>query len=420
MNANIDMIRQAARQAASGGNRAAAGERWAEVLNLAPADAEAANALGNIRLGEGRAADARSLFERAVQSDPRQPALLFNLAAACKASGDRAASLDALERALAIEPYFIQAIFQKALLFEEAGKTRDAANIFRDFLATVPPEVEADPRFAAPLAHAREVVAKDDGSLSAAVAALGEAPSRNVAACVAHLTGQAPIYRSEPTFLHVPELPSIPFFERAATPWLDELEAAFPMVLAEAQQVFDAGVGGFVPYVANAPGTPLNQWDKLDHNTDWGAFFLWKHGARNEGNAARMPQTTALLERLPRMTIPGRGPSAFLSRLAPHTRIPPHNGVTNARVTVHLPLIVPPGCGFRVGPERREWVPGTAWVFDDTIDHEAWNDSPEPRLILIFDVWNPLLSAAECDHLSRVLGEYDRHYGRKAGPTDEF
>ena len=130
-------------------------------------------------------------------------------------------------------------------------------------------------------------------------------------------------------------------------------------------------------------------------------------------------RTAALLDSLPLLDIPGRGPNAFLSRLAPRTRIPAHNGVTNARVTVHLPLIVPPGCGFRVGPETREWVAGKAWVFDDTIEHEAWNDSDEPRLILIFDIWNPCLDAAERDHLRRVLGQWDRHY-RRADENAEF
>ena len=60
---------------------------------------------------------------------------------------------------------------------------------------------------------------------------------------------------------------------------------------------------------------------------------------------------------------------------------------------MHLPLIVPPGCGFRVGSETREWVPGKAWVFDDTIEHEAWNLSDVPRGVLIFDIWNPFLTA---------------------------
>jgi aspartyl/asparaginyl beta-hydroxylase (cupin superfamily) len=93
--------------------------------------------------------------------------------------------------------------------------------------------------------------------------------------------------------------------------------------------------------------------------------------------------------------VPGHAPTAFFSILDAHTHIPPHTGVTNTRLTVHLPLIVPEDCSFRVGSERREWSAGRAWVFDDTIEHEAWNGSDAPRAILIFDIWNPYLSEAE-------------------------
>ena len=95
------------------------------------------------------------------------------------------------------------------------------------------------------------------------------------------------------------------------------------------------------------------------------------------------------------LDLPGKGPTAMFSILEPHTRIPPHTGSNNVRTTVHLPLVVPEGCGFRVGAETRTFEAGKAWAFDDTIEHEAWNDSDEPRAILILDVWNPLLTEAE-------------------------
>ena len=81
--------------------------------------------------------------------------------------------------------------------------------------------------------------------------------------------------------------------------------------------------------------------------------------------------------------------------LKPRTRIPPHTGETNVRLIAHVPLIVPEKCGFRVGNTTREWVPGQAFVFDDSIEHEAWNESDKPRAVLIFDIWNPMLSEEE-------------------------
>jgi aspartyl/asparaginyl beta-hydroxylase (cupin superfamily) len=93
--------------------------------------------------------------------------------------------------------------------------------------------------------------------------------------------------------------------------------------------------------------------------------------------------------------ISGVCPNALFSALAPKTHIPPHNGETNARLVAHLPLIIPDDCGIRVGFEQRQWHPGEVIVFDDTLEHEAWNNSDELRVVLIFDVWNPLLSDTE-------------------------
>jgi len=122
-----------------------------------------------------------------------------------------------------------------------------------------------------------------------------------------------------------------------------------------------------------------------------------------------------VLAGVPQPDMPARTPSAMFSLLKPHTHIPPHNGVTNARLVVHLPLIVPQGCRFRVGNETREWIPGKAWVFDDTVEHEAWNDSDKLRVVLIFDIWHPHLSAAERElvtALTRGLNAFTGGAGR--------
>ncbi|HKS58163.1 MAG TPA: aspartyl/asparaginyl beta-hydroxylase domain-containing protein, partial [Steroidobacteraceae bacterium] len=85
--------------------------------------------------------------------------------------------------------------------------------------------------------------------------------------------------------------------------------------------------------------------------------------------------------------------------------------VNNTRLIVHLPLIIPPGCGFRVGGEEREWQPGKAFVFDDTIEHTAWNDSDEPRAVFIFDIWNPEVSAQERALVSAAVAGVSDFYG---------
>ena len=108
-------------------------------------------------------------------------------------------------------------------------------------------------------------------------------------------------------------------------------------------------------------------------------------------------------EKIPGAKMARRAPTAFFSILKPKTHIPPHTGVTNTRAIIHLPLIIPEGCGFRVGGETREWKMGEAFAFDDTIEHEAWNNSDELRAVLIFDVWNPHLTPVEQTMLQRFV-----------------
>jgi len=93
----------------------------------------------------------------------------------------------------------------------------------------------------------------------------------------------------------------------------------------------------------------------------------------------------------------------MFSLLKPGTRIPAHNGTHNTRLICHLPLIVPPGCFFRVGNETRQWEVGKLIIFDDTIEHEAWNDSAEERVVLIFEVWRPELSAQEQSEVTALF-----------------
>jgi aspartyl/asparaginyl beta-hydroxylase (cupin superfamily) len=186
-----------------------------------------------------------------------------------------------------------------------------------------------------------------------------------------------------------------------------ELEAKTDAIRAEFLGLIEQQGGNVRPYVRQDPGTPENKWTALDGSLDWGAAFLWEYGVRNEAVCNACPQTVAALEALPRADIPGRAPSAFFSLLKPHSRIPAHSGVTNTRAIIHLPLIVPPGCYFRVGGETRAWEEGQAFAFDDTIEHEAWNDSAHLRVVLIFDMWNPHLSLAEQQLLKQFYATAD-------------
>jgi aspartate beta-hydroxylase len=108
----------------------------------------------------------------------------------------------------------------------------------------------------------------------------------------------------------------------------------------------------------------------------------------------------------------------LFSLLRPGARIPPHHGFTNARLICHLPLIVPPQCALRVGNETRSWTEGEVVLFDDSIEHEAWNSSNEPRIVMIFDVWRPELSAEERDLVAAVLAAVDSFGGSRRQWTE--
>ena len=179
----------------------------------------------------------------------------------------------------------------------------------------------------------------------------------------------------------LPFLPADEFFDDGHFPWFAELSQATDAIRAELVELIKSPGEALRPYVRMESGIGENKWSGLDNSLDWGAIFLWEYGEANRPVLERCPETAKVLESLPVSYIPGRAPSAFFSMLKPHRRIPPHTGVTNTRAIIHLPLIVPQGCGFRVGGEVRPWVVGKPFAFDDTIEHEAWNDSDELRSV---------------------------------------
>jgi len=228
------------------------------------------------------------------------------------------------------------------------------------------------------------------------------------------MVGRRKHFDSKSVVYHYPGLPAIEFFERADFPWLDPIEAATDAIRDEFLAVL-ATEEGFTPYISYPNDVPQNQFAELNNSPRWSAFHLWKLGQVVAENAARCPVTMSALEGAPKPDQPGRTPAAMFSLLKPKTRIPAHNGVTNVRLVTHLPLIVPEGCRFRVGNDVRQWVPGKAWVFDDTIEHEAWNDSDKLRVVLIFDIWNPLLTPPERALITAMTAGVQAFSGGAAG-----
>jgi aspartate beta-hydroxylase len=373
--------------------------------SLAPEHPLVLGACGIHALRRGDAAEARLLLERSVAGDPTNPGMFLNLASSLRALNDTEGESRALERALTLDPHFFLALIQKASLLERQGQTKRAARTYGRALGALRPGSTLPPEWRPIVEYAQRAVTDDLNRLDAWLRErMQEVRARHRGAthervddCLGAILGKNPIYVQQPTFSHFPRLPAIQFYERSDFPWLPAVEAATGEIRAELQGLLTDSRADFAPYLTHAADAPLNQWKDLNQSMRWSALFLCKDGERHESHMARCPRTVAALAAAPLIAIPRRGPTSFFSLLAARTRIPPHTGTTNIRLTVHIPLIVPERCGFRVGTQVREWQPGTALIFDDTIEHEAWNDSDEDRVILIFDIWNPLLSAAERD-----------------------
>jgi aspartate beta-hydroxylase len=375
---------------------------------LTPLAADGANAIvlnqfGLSLLAVGRVEEALNAFVRATSADPNGLPLWLNVADACRRLDRRAQEVAALDRALAIDAYSLPALFAKAAALEAMPHPEAAIKVYRNLLAAYPDASRLPVEARAAHMRAQEMVARDSAESAAMLGRLLEPiyashegeDLRRVRAYADQLAGVRKIYPQQPVAGHFPFLEAWEYFDEALFPWLAALESHTEVIRAELLARWNEGEEGPDPYVAYPAGAPVNQWAELNHSPRWGAYFLWRDGIRQEENIERCPQTAALMERLPLLDLAEKGPTVMFSILDAHTRIPPHTGSTNIRATVHLPLVVPGQCAFRVGGETREWVEGKAWVFDDTIEHEAWNESDRPRAILIFDCWNPLLTEME-------------------------
>ena len=216
------------------------------------------------------------------------------------------------------------------------------------------------------------------------------------------LAGRSKPFLSQSNQLGVPRLPAQPFFRREMFDWVPELEKRTADIRDEMIAALSEAAAEFTPYVQYGAGDPVNQWAELNHSRAWTSFHLYRGGEPVEANLARCPKTAEALKLIDSVHLAGTCPNAMFSVLAPKTKIPPHHGESNARLVAHLPLVVPEPCLFRVGYDNRRWVEGEVIVFDDTIEHEAWNDSDEIRVVMLFDVWNPLLSLEERQIVQRM------------------
>ena len=220
-------------------------------------------------------------------------------------------------------------------------------------------------------------------------------------------------HRPNPSLFYYAGLTSQPWHARTACwaqPWITQLEAATEAIRTEYLALKSLDLPSDYEAEQSDHANALHSGPQKWH---WAS--LVDRGVRRPQMMERCPTTTSVLESIPGLCV-GDMPFAFafFSTLAPQSRIAPHCAPANLRLRVHLPLVVPPSghCGIRVAGETRHWEVGKALIFDDAFEHETWNDTDEDRVVLLFDLWHPDLTAPEVEAIQAMFSEVEQR--RKA------
>jgi aspartyl/asparaginyl beta-hydroxylase (cupin superfamily) len=363
-------------------------------------------------LANGRASEARSHFEKLTSSGFNSERAWLLLAASCGAENDRDGEEAAINRLLELEPQSVLGLVSKGDCRARASDFGLACHFYRSALRAAEgkhlgrEEVEEIRRAEQALtkleaeAHARRVQRLTDRGVPAQSWSPRFRHSLELAA------GRRELFYQQPTEYTYPELPHIQFYDSSQFSWAPALEAATGAIREELAAFLKNDLDDFRAYVQTHLSTaPLETNKPLVGSKDWSVLNLCENGWLAPDLIQRCPRTWEAVLQAPLMRIPGFGPVVVFSMLKAGAHIARHTGMYNMRLTCHLPLIVPPGCRFRVGNEVREWEEGKLLIFDDTIDHEAWNDSSADRVVLIFDIWRPELSEREKHELTALFAD---------------
>lgn len=370
-------------------------------MSISNQEAERILREGISALQHDRPGQAKALFGTVADSGRANVQVWLLLATACRADGDAAGEESALDQVMLMDPRVVRAHIMKGDCRARAGDDRTALN----FYASARMIADGQPLPADLVSEFRRIDAelpamkhRLEAARDAALAAQGFAVadrSPRFGQSLEILAGRKRVFVQEPTGYYFPGLPHVQYFNPADFVWVPEVEAATDDIRAELETLLrSAGTREFRPYIQSDANAPRLDGNSLLDNADWSALFLCENGKVADDIVAQCPKTWAAVQNAPLPWI-ASSPTVMFSLLRAGARIAPHTGTHNTRLVCHLPLIVPAGCLYRVGNEIREWEEGKILIFDDTIEHEAWNDGSEDRVVLIFDIWRPELSERE-------------------------
>lgn len=370
---------------------------------------------GIAALEGGNPALARDNLKRVVALGHVNASVYLALAMAHEKLSESAEMVAALERSLEMEAVNPRALIMMADHYNNTGDHRAAASYYQQALGIkfpndqVPPELK--PFFDEAQRKLEQISTKFadylDQQMAPAFAKNDDADGL-VQKSMDLMLGRKKVYYQEPQQYYFPDLPHKEFYDASDFDWVPALEAQTDVILEELKgvmsekQLFDA-------YIKQEEDRPYFDFHGMQDDDSWSAFYLWRNGELVKEAAEKCPKTLKALEEVPILHMGQRSPNILFSVLKPGAKIPPHTGMTNTRLIGHLGLVVPEGCGFRVGNDVRHWQKGKVWLFDDTIEHEAWNDSDQTRYILLFEVWKPELSEAERALVTKLFESIDQY-----------
>lgn len=335
------------------------------------------------------------------------------LAQACNMAGDTETEEAALQAQLHLNPRDIPALILTAELKARHGDDRAASAFFQAALnqASVQGEVPAVIQPMLKRAELFLVESQDrfEQHLLDSLIKSGVTGEARIESAIDLLLGKKQLFLQQPSSFYFPGLPQRQFYERSEFDWIAPIEAKIPEMRSELLAVLSDGQD-FAPYVESSADRP-HAANPLLNDPSWGAYYFWKNGEKVEEHASRCPVTMAALDLAPMPRIDQRSPIALWSLLKPGTHIKPHHGLLNTRLICHIPLIIPENCALRVGNETRAWKEGEALIFDDSIEHEAWNNSDQTRVVLLFEVWRPEISLAEREALTALFETINDYQG---------
>jgi aspartate beta-hydroxylase len=347
---------------------------------------------------------------------PHESELLYHLARAREACGDRDAALAADAAAVRAAPTHGLARLHFAAGLERNGEPQRALAHFIRALqdaqahghwlnaAGTPPALRPLVEHAVSLVRSGRRTYLEQ-LIDPLARRYGRAELERVYAATRIYVGdQQAVYpdpRQRPTFFYIPGLPASAYFDRRLFGWIPRYEALCEQIRHELEPLLRTSTTREPVFhtreleVANLRGD--------EAPPSWDGYYFYRHGERREQTCAACPVTARALDDLPLIRIREHGPEVMFSVFTAGTHLLPHRGVTNARAVSHLPLIVPPDCALSVGGEVHEWREGRTLVFDDTYEHEAWNRSARVRVVLIADLWNPHLTEIERAAIGDVI-----------------